>query len=352
LSASGTDEKVCTARWDRIMRTVSQTNGLSKNPTPTHVPRTGRSRVALLAWMVSILVHIAIFAAFGAVRLSRADTDTQDQPVPGGRVIRTPRPIDAAAVFPKPKVKIPRREAPRKNPQSLAEIDRLFEPDGSTPTLDIKPAEPLAEMIGRHTPALTHTGFFGSVTTTRKLCYVVDCSGSMLGTFETVQRELTESIEQLEPDQYFAIVFFGGPRLRIFGDGRLCRATPGAKSAARTFIEAARPMGRTNALAALRHAMQMRDPSGKPASEVYFLTDGFEPDDTTGTSVVEKVKDMTEDSSSSIRINTIGLWPQSRDRTILLAIAKQSGGEFVSIDRRTKTGDTFSILGLRDQDDR
>jgi hypothetical protein len=61
---------------------------------------------------------------------------------------------------------------------------------------------------------------------------------------------------------------------------------------------------------------------------------------------------MIAHTSPSVKINTIGLWPHSSDRAVLEEIAEQTGGEFVSIDTRTPTGDTFNILGLLDQDDR
>ena len=117
--------------------------------------------------------------------------------------------------------------------------------------------------------------FFGSWTDRRKVCYLVDCSGSMQGIFGRVRKKLKESIANLQPDQYFYIIFFSS-NLSESGEGHLLRATEPAKSAAYDFIDSIRPAGQTNALAALERAVQIRDSSNISPSVVYFLTDGFE----------------------------------------------------------------------------
>ncbi|MHC4423997.1 MAG: vWA domain-containing protein, partial [Planctomycetota bacterium] len=173
--------------------------------------------------------------------------------------------------------------------------------------------------------------FFGSSTKLRKVCYLVDCSGSMLGVFGRVQKELKDSIVKLQPDQYFYIIFFGGDRLFEFRNGRLLRATPKAKSTAYNFVDSIRPTGQTNALAAFERAMQIRDGQGLGPAIVYFLTDGFELTTEDKKSFTQKIANLQRRFAPRTKINTIGFWPQSRDRELLRLIAKQSGGEFVFV---------------------
>ncbi len=153
----------------------------------------------------------------------------------------------------------------------------------------------------------------------------------MRGTFVQVQKKLKESIGNLQPDQYFYIIFFGGDSLFEFGNNSLLRATQKAKSSAYDFIDSIRPAGQTNALAALERAVQIRDGSGVGPSLVYFLTDGFELTTEDTQRFSQKIANLLARFAPRTRINTIGFWPQGDDRKMLEAIAKQSGGESVFI---------------------
>ena len=44
-------------------------------------------------------------------------------------------------------------------------------------------------------------GFFGSWTEERRLCYLVDCSGSMRGMLQRVRKELKKSIDEMIDDR-------------------------------------------------------------------------------------------------------------------------------------------------------
>ena len=173
--------------------------------------------------------------------------------------------------------------------------------------------------------------FFGSGGRERKVCYLVDCSGSMQGIFTQVRKKLKESIAALQPDQYFYLIFFGGGKLYEVGEGKLLRATPKAKSAAKVFIDTIRPAGRTNAAAALERVVRIGDGKGTGASLVYFLTDGFELTNEDAAAFPNRIADLLEQFAPAMRIDTIAFLPQADDRKMLEAIAKQSGGEFVCI---------------------
>ena len=172
--------------------------------------------------------------------------------------------------------------------------------------------------------------FFGSATDSRKICYLVDSSGSMKGIFSRVRKELTDSISGLLPDQYFYIIFFGNERLSEFGNGRLIRATQEVKLAAYDFINLTRPLGQTNAMAALERTTQIRDASGAGPSVIYFLTDGFELGADYG-QFSRRTASLLKRFAPEPKINTIGFWPAESDRRMLEIIAAQSGGQAVFI---------------------
>ena len=118
--------------------------------------------------------------------------------------------------------------------------------------------------------------------------------------------------------RYFGIIFFSDNRLTEFSGGSLVRASLKSKSLAYDFISSVRPAGRTNAFAALKRAIELRDVSGDGASVIYFLSDGFE--------LCSGFEDRTGDMMSwlieDVRIYTIGFWPRKDDQRILEEIAK------------------------------
>jgi hypothetical protein len=239
-----------------------------------------------------------------------------------------------AAVIPKPKVRRAAEQSVVRSADVLP-VGRIF--DAAKPNAEdvgnlAKPSASESSLLLTSSANLSRKiEFFGSFTDQRKICYVVDCSGSMRGVFGQVRSKLKESIRQLQADQYFCIIFFGSERLFEFADGRLVRATPKARVAAYDFTDRIRPAGRTNALAALERALQIRDGGGFCCSTVYFLTDGFELAGEAEYGFAERAVRLQRRFAPTARIHTIGFWPQSTDRAVLEAMARQTGGESVFV---------------------
>ena len=297
-----------------------------------------KGSVAFWAWIGSIAVHLIVLTAFGFIKFSQSEKQPQELAIPTANVSRVKKLIEASPIIPKPKIKKPGIAEPsgRANTPSVKLlVGRIFgavKPDNRDLGDLAKPSASQSVYALPESKVLSNKiEFFGSLTDRRKVCYVVDCSGSMQGVFGRVQRELKESIGDLQADQYFYIIFFGGGRLYETGGERLLRAADESKSAAYEFVDSVRPAGRTNALSALERALQIRDGSGAGPSIIYFLTDGFE---LTGVSAQEfagKVAELRERLAPATKINTIGFWPQISDRWMLEVIAEQSDGECVFI---------------------
>ncbi|RKY24158.1 MAG: hypothetical protein DRP62_04375 [Planctomycetota bacterium] len=291
--------------------------------------------VALWAWFISITLHLVVLAALGVLKFSRSDADYKHRPVPMATVSQVKELIEANPVIPKPKIKKSIGDRFRESPRKLLPANQIFgAAKPSSPSISdfARPSAPtgVSSASGANLPRGIE--FFGSRTDRRKVCYVVDCSGSMQGVFRRVQKKLKDSIVALQPDQYFYIIFFGNNRLFEFGDGRLLRATEQARSAACDFIESIQPAGRTNAVAALERAVQIRDSFGVSPSVIYFLTDGFELTMEDAGKFSQKISNLLKSFAPTAKINTIGFWPQSNDRKMLEIIAEQSGGEALIID--------------------
>ena len=282
-------------------------------------------------------MHLIVLSVFGVVRFSKAQGQDEHTFAPTGRIGSITQPMQAVPVMPKPKISktapvIARNRYARMGEKSLP-LERIFSPIPAKPIFQdwhgvsnsdsaISPAS--GEFPGR-------IEFFSSGGRQRKVCYLVDCSGSMQGIFTQVREKLKESIAALQPDQYFYVIFFGDGKLYEIGDGRLLRATPSAKAAANDFVDSIRPAGRTNAAAALERVVQIQDGKGISPSLVYFLTDGFELTGEDTAAFPQRIANLLEKSAPEMKINAIAFLPQADDRKMLEIIARQSGGEFICI---------------------
>jgi len=292
--------------------------------------RKGR-RVSIRAWGVSLCVHAVVLSVFAAVKFSQPSSDVvQSAAIVGVSQVKAMEKLPT--VRPKPKVVSAGRGIGKASELVQPTVQRrLFEP----PRADFqKPIEADCGLVERAEYAPARMEFFGSVGTGRRVCYVVDCSGSMRGLWQRVREELYESIGRLQQDQYFCVIVFTGDSVLESGDGRLARATEQNKKQSYGFIDTLVPAGSTDALAALERAVKIRDEGGIGASVIYFLTDGF--DLSPGEypecrSFAHTVATMLRSFAPKTQINTIGFWPGEQDAKELGMIAKQSGGQFLAV---------------------
>jgi len=293
--------------------------------------------VKFYALAVSVCVHAVALSIFAAVKI------TQSAPVPLQTtavvsISRAAALADRAAVTPKPKINPVDKSRPivkTTGKGQSASVRPVFD----VPTRDYRQqAEEIRQPVRSEVSAAGSAGmlperaeFFGSVAQGRRICYVVDCSGSMQGLWQQVQKGLCESIGQLQPDQYFCVIVFGAGSILESSGGKMVRATEQAKKDAYSFIDSLRPAGTTNALAAMQQAVKIRDETGVGPSLIYFLTDGFELSEQDNYRFAHQVATILRSFAPKTQINTIGFWPAEQDRKLLETIAKDSGGEFVVV---------------------
>lgn len=285
------------------------------------------------AWTVSIAVHLIVLVVFGFAKFSQAKAQDREEPVRAAKINRIKKLIETSAVIPKPKIK-PHKSRFSAKADGLLSVNQIFDtprPSSADLTDFASPSVSIGRLTAGDGILPRRVEFFGAWTDRRKLCYVVDCSGSMKGLFNRVRKELKDSITSLQPDQYFYIIFFGSGRVFEFGNGRLIRATEKARFAAYDFIDSARPAGRTNALAALERAVRIRDDSRISPSVIYFLTDGFELTAEDTQRFPQKITNLLNRFAPTTKVHTIGFWPAEDDREMLALIARQSGGKFVFV---------------------
>lgn len=286
--------------------------------------------VTLWAWIISLALHGVLFAVLSGYRPSFATaqaritaaaaadlTNARIRRLPDQPVTRKPQVRKLVSIHQQPSV----RPVPIDLPVP-ASVDLATAP----PSL---PSSSAPADAGFFTEA---TQFFGQLSADRKICYVVDASGSMLGRFDPVRAQLQQSLAALAQDQYFYIIFFqDGDKLIESGSGRFVRASPAAVQAAFDFIAAIRPKGATNAVDALRRGMTIRDFAGQGPGLIYFLTDGFDLQQG-DEGFARRIENLRKTLAPRTKINTIGFRTESTDLQILRDIAAFSGGQFTSVE--------------------
>lgn len=161
--------------------------------------------------------------------------------------------------------------------------------------------------------------FYGLKAFGKKFVFVADCSDSMAGDrLEALKKELHTSVENLDPQARFSIVFFN--HLPVIKKGsKLDRATPSAKKAYLDWADTIGHSGSTEPSGAVEHALKL-----KPTS-VFLMTDGtFDPKPTI--SAIEKHGPL-----GSVRFYSIAVG-RGASTDALKKIAEMTGGDFRQVD--------------------
>ncbi|MGA2323722.1 MAG: hypothetical protein ABSG22_07740 [Sedimentisphaerales bacterium] len=309
-------------------------------------------RIKLYALGVSVFAHIVGLSIFAAVKISQSPP-VRLQTTTVVSISQAAKLADRQAVTPKPKVS-PVDSKPFDSSGALkADIIHgrpIVKADGKGTQANARPVfdapkedyqrqaeevkQPIQPEVSTAAGGRELAGdieFFDSPAQGRRICYVVDCSGSMRGLWKRVQEELIDSIGKLQQDYYFCVIVFGGGSILESGGGKMVRATEQAKKEAYSFIGSIQPRGMTNATDALERAIMIKDRAGVGASAIYFLTDGFELSEQDGSRFAHKVATIHRSFAPKAQINTIGFWCTEQDGKVLETIAKESGGQFTFI---------------------
>lgn len=293
-----------------------------------------QGKIRYWALVISFAVHAAALGVFTGVKL-RSHVVAQDSAESAvsmqmvQQIVSEPKPAR-----PKPRVE-PVVKRPQPKPVQVQQPKPLPVISESTPPepVEAEVVEPvITEPVTPPVPMVNEVEFFGQKSITDRICYVVDCSGSMYGQMYQVREQLKKSILNLNSDQAFAIVFFKDGRKILTGStARLEVATAAAKSNALQLIESVRPLGSTDAAYALNYAMRMKDKQGNGPRIVYFLTDGFDLDERSSVAFVNTFFNSRKKLAPNVILHTIGFWPQSQDCRMLTLLAEKTGGEFIKV---------------------
>ncbi|MCD4825569.1 MAG: hypothetical protein K8S55_13320 [Phycisphaerae bacterium] len=177
----------------------------------------------------------------------------------------------------------------------------------------------------------------GGGGSSNSIVYVIDRSGSMIDTFDTVRLELIRSIAGLRlarhkgrrfiPAQKFHVLFFSHGRPQEMAGRRLLKATVPNKKAAAEFLMGVIPSGMTDPIPALNRAFDVLNRTKKPGKLIHLLTDGVFPDNER---VLRAIAARNKGKGrQKVVINTYlyGSRPPEAEE-VLRRIARESGGVY------------------------
>ena len=290
--------------------------------------RNRNGSVKIWALIVSVLLHIAVLGGFLFVGFSKVP---DDKPEKVQQVwVNRPDDFSNTPIIPKPAVissainadharlpiQLPEHKALEIETEPVADISELA--DSREMPFSFDNYEPVS------------ADFFGSTSQRTQLCFVVDCSGSMQGTFSMVRGQLAKSINALEGDVFFYVIFFGDGSYEEIGNGKFLRASLKNKEKTHHFIKNARPRGSTNVISAIKRAMKICSADSQRCT-IFFLTDGFELENTESTTVIRSITNLRKQLAPNAKINTIGFAIAAEDEVLLSQIARKNGGNFTKI---------------------
>ena len=289
--------------------------------------RSTSDSVRVGALSLSVAVHLAALTVLGSVHFRR-DAVAPAEAVSADISVHVVERILEAPPSPKPKPRIEPTPAPTVAPP----LPKPAEPEPVTPPPAPK-QEPSQPVVSKMDSRPADTVFFsGTTVAAKRVCYVVDGSGSMFGLMYLVREQLRESILKLSAEQSFNVVFFmeNGQLLQAF-EGTLEKASPSAKAEALNLLGRIRPGGQTIAEDALAAAMRMSDKSGRRAEVLYFVTDGFDLMDGDGRAFIRRIEALRQSVSPGTVVHTIGIYPEARDSGILSRLAQVCGGRYIEV---------------------
>jgi hypothetical protein len=165
------------------------------------------------------------------------------------------------------------------------------------------------------------TDFFGISGYGKTFVYVVDCSDSMneRGKFERARYELLQSIEQLDSDSRYYVIFYNDNAYPMDAEKPI-QATQKAVAETVRWVNSVDAIGGTNPLPALIYALSLRPDA------IYFLSDGqFDP------MTIQEMRYRNRSNrrlrTQTIPIHTVAFMDRMTEG-LMRSIARNSGGEY------------------------
>ena len=141
--------------------------------------------------------------------------------------------------------------------------------------------------------------WFPPTTQADNIVYVIDRSGSMTDTFETVKHEMLRSIGRLRHEQSYHIILFAEGKPLEDRSRQLKLATRDNKAVAYEFLNDIVAIGQTNPIPALKRAFGVLAGARGKKSLIVLLTDGAFDDSSQVLATIDQLN-----AGRTVRVNT------------------------------------------------
>ncbi len=284
-------------------------------------------------WAISLAVHLLIIAAFLLIGIAASSSEKPDRDPPHTFIQSQTQPLEET---PHVNLELNRTDqftppTPDLSPDVIIPTD--VPPPASASILTAKTNNAAFTTPNENSP---NTGFCGSTGRARSICFVVDCSGSMVIAFDFVKNELINSIQTLTPEQYFNIIFFAGPKSPPDFSSHLERAHARNRIQAQIYVNKPfiklQPVNDTReatagVVEALQKALHSRSKEGDfPVELLFFLTDG----EYNHVRVKQAIAATQKNRISPVKIHTIACGIK-KNETFLKEIAEIYNGNYIYI---------------------
>ena len=286
-----------------------------------------KTMALVMPWVISLLFHVGLFLIMLAfVFLIEAKSKPEDVIVPDptlstdpGGALRVSRAksqsSSRSATTAKSTVRRP-TTSPSKSTSSLNVIGAAG--GGSSGGGDMG-----MSTSGGGGPRLFGVGSGGNV---HNVVYVIDRSGSMVDTFESVRQAMYRSIGRLQPSQTFQIILFAkhNPKESF---KRLEPATRTNKKKATDFLVSQVVEGETDPVPALKRAFAVLEKVRKKGRLIWLLTDGEFPDNK---AVLRAISIWNKKKKVFIYTFLYGTAPPEAE-SVMRKIAKENNGKYTFV---------------------
>jgi hypothetical protein len=227
----------------------------------------------LLPLAVSLAVHV-LAVAVAAVTLIVAHSAGRDlEPLPAA-LLSLDAPLPVVAPAQEPPTNLPDAAAPQR--PAMPTVQEIMHRMPLAPSAAL--AGPILRPAGDTKLAVPVSRFFGVGSPADQVVFVIDCSGSMLESFDEVRREVLVSISRLRDDQGFHVILFAGGKAHPGPLGGLAPPTRANKLRTADFLAEALPRMSSDPLPALEAAFEAMEAAPAGQKLIYLLTDGVFPD--------------------------------------------------------------------------
>lgn len=307
---------------------------------------------SLSGWIISIVVHLAAAGVFFAVAANGRGVTRPAKCVPTSSIAPVAEQLNVESLVEDLQLLplLGDQLLPNQSAMTAMPDAGVVPPIGDAITAITAGSDGIAYAGANVLSDTNHTRFCGTTGRANRVCYVVDCSGSMVMAFDYVCCELRRAISRLSPGQYFDVIFFAHGEPVEMNKTRLIRANSENRQMAMVFVDnqelisvASEEAAWKGVVAALERAFEARSSGGGVVELIYLLTDG----EFNHQKVAEFVRQSQLTRQRAAVINVIACG--SRDSQVFLrSLANAYGGtyRFVSDEELVQEGSSLSPVGL------